>query len=369
MNTIKKEIKNIAVFTSGGDCPGLNATLRAVVNRAHYKYGWKIYGMMDGTTSFFEDKPRYRILTPNDFNFYESRISGSIIGCMNKGFSPFNFPLINKKNGNIIMPAGKEDLTPKFKKIVEDLKIDGIIMTGGDGSMNIIYNLCKIAGINVIGIPKTIDNDTPLTETSVGYSSAVDSCVDAMDALITTAHSHQKWMILEVMGRHAGHIAIKAGISGGADAILMPEINYSVENLIKKVKSVKTEEGREYGLIVVAEGAKTKKSDKNQNGDVAKFIAKKLNDAGIPSRGITLGHIQRGGRVNAYDRFLGTSFGVRAVDSLAQGDKYKMMSYSKEGFTKINLQDVAESVTANVDIKSNKIQTAINMGIYIGEIE
>jgi len=360
---MKKEIKKIAVFTSGGDCPGLNSALRAIVNRAHYKYGWEIYGMKNGTLSFFEGELEYQILTPKDFNFYESRISGSILGCMNKGFSPFDFPLLNK--GKVIMPAGEKDLTPLFKKYIKKLGIDGIIMTGGDGSMNIIYNLCKIAGINVIGIPKTIDNDTPLTETSIGYSSAVDSCVDAMDSLITTAKSHQKWMILEVMGRHAGHIAIKTGIAGGADIILMPEIDYKIENIIKKIKMVEKEEDRDYGLIVVAEGA----LPKNQNGDAGKFIVTKLKEANIDSRSVTLGHIQRGGRPNAYDRFLATSFGVRAVDSLANGDEYKMMSYNKTGFAKIDLQNVANSVTESVDIKSQKIKTALDMGIYIGEIK
>jgi len=364
-NEKMKKIKNIAVLTSGGDCPALNSALRAIVNRAHYKYGWKVYGIKNGVKGFFQKDPQYKILHPRDFNFYESRISGSILGCMNKGESPFTYPLFSK--GRLILPAGKKDLTGQFKESIKKLGIDGIIVVGGDGSMNIMYHLCQKVDVNMIGIPKTIDNDTPLTEISIGYPSVLDTCVSAIDSLITTAKSHQRWMILEVMGRNAGHIAIGSGVAGGADVILIPEINFKIKNIIKKIKSVKKEEGRDFGIIVVAEGTSSKEFKKSKNKTISDFLAKKLEESGIEARAIVLGHIQRGGRPNAYDRLLATSFGTRAVDSLAQGDQYKMLAYNKTGFIKVDLKKVADSITENVNLKSNKIKTAIDMGVYIGD--
>jgi ATP-dependent phosphofructokinase / diphosphate-dependent phosphofructokinase len=363
---MKKEIKRIAIITNGGDCPGLNSAIKAIVNTAHYKYGWEIYGIINGTNGLFKKTPEYRKLLPQDLNFYETRIAGSILGCMNKGRNPFDYPLTN--NGHIMLPAEKENLIPLFKNSIQKLKIDGIIMTGGDGSMFITYKVCKEAGINLIGIPKTIDNDTPITDISIGFSSAINTCVNAIDSLITTARGHQKWMVLEVMGREAGHIALRAGIAGGADIILIPEINYKIENLIKKIKTVKEKEGREFGIIVIAEGILTEELKKYGFLGAGDFIAQKLKEVKIDTRNLVLGHLQRGGYPDAYDRFLATTFGTKAVDSLSNGDQYKMLAFSQGKFIKVDLEEVAKIGIQNVQTNSNKIKLATNMGIYLGEI-
>jgi len=363
---MKKQIKNIAVLTSGGDCPGLNSALKAVVNRAHYEYKWKVYGILNSTEGFFHEQPKYKILKPKDFSFYETRIAGSLLGSSISMVSPFDHKVPDGSKG--MLHAGPKDLTPLFKKAIDDLEIDALIVIGGDGSMGIVYHLCKMFDLPLIGIPKTIDNDTPLTETSIGYFSAVTVCTHALDSLITTAYSHKRWMILEVMGRHAGHIAIKAGIAGAADAIIIPEIKWSFKGIKNKILEVQKEEEREYGIVVIAEGACISNNEFTEEaGSISKQLAKKLSENKINARDTVLGHIQRGATPDAYDRFLATSFGVRAVDALAKGKKNQMMGYSKSAFVEFDIVDVVKEKTGNVKMNSDTIKTAQRMRIYIGE--
>ena len=240
MNNTKK----IGVLTSGGDCSGLNAVIRAVVNAASQK-GWEVYGILNGTDGLTETPIQYEVLT--EHNYSDSawpRLSGSYLGSLNKG----------------VKMESLEEMSAKFGRGVKELGLDAIVVIGGDGSMNICGNYCKGAGIKMVGIPKTIDNDTPITEFSVGFNSAVQVCMDAVDSLNLTARSHHRALILEVMGRDAGHLAMHAALAGMADVCLVPEIPYKIDSIINKLKAVKAS-GRNHAVIVVSEGIK------NENGE------------------------------------------------------------------------------------------------------
>jgi 6-phosphofructokinase 1 len=244
---MSENIKKIGVMTSGGDCAGLNAVIRAVTLRAEH-YDWEIYGILNGTEGLTSRPLKYRKLTAEDFNGPWMRMSGTILGTINKG-----------------VPAESlADLTEKFKTGVKELNLDAIAVIGGDGSMRIVSEYCKGAGINMVGIPKTIDNDTPITEHSVGFATARDVCVEALDRLDATAQSHHRVMILEVMGRDAGHIAMHSAIAGGADVCLVPEIPYSLKGIIKTLRNIK-KHGRQHSLMVVAEGVKTEDKENIKN--------------------------------------------------------------------------------------------------------
>ena len=208
------KIKRIGVLTSGGDCAGLNAVIRAVVNSAA-QYGWEVYGIHNGTDGITETPHRYEVLTVQ--NFSDSpwpRLSGSYLGSLNKG----------------VKMESLEAMTQKFAQGIKDLQLDAIIVVGGDGSMNIVSNYCQGTDVRVIGVPKTIDNDTPITEFSVGFQTACQVCTTAIDSLELTARSHSRALILEVMGRDAGHLAMHSALAGGADVCLVPEIPYKIDS-------------------------------------------------------------------------------------------------------------------------------------------
>ena len=242
--------KKIGILTSGGDCAGLNAVIRAVVHRADL-LGWEVFGIKDGTHGLLQDPPQYRKLEISEFDGNILRRGGTILGTTNKG-DPFAFP----------MPDGSlkdrsDEIIANFKKI----GLDAVICIGGDGSFAILRKLAQKGGINMVGVPKTIDNDIGCTEASVGFDTAVSVATEALDRLQPTAASHDRVMVLEVMGRDAGHIALTAGIAGGADVILIPEIGYSLESVNKKIKSVLAS-GRNFGLVVVSEAVKTEEGEK-----------------------------------------------------------------------------------------------------------
>lgn len=360
-----KKIKKIAVFTSGGDCPGLNAALRAVVNRATYIYGWDVIGIYDAGYSLYTDNPEYKKLNPSDFSVFESRLSGSILRCLTHKINPFPYSLPDASNEDY--KANEENLVPKFAENIKKLGVDGLIITGGDGSLSIIYRVCKEVGLPFVGIPKTIDNDTPCTQISIGFSTAVDTCVDAMDHLITNAYSHKRWLILEVMGRHAGHIALRSGIAGGADAILIPEIKYTYKGLLARINDIKKKENRDYGIIVISEGAY---SDifKDKSKNISTLITEKLKEDGITAREDVLGHVQRGGITNSYDRRLATIFGTMATDVLANGQEHKMVGYENGKFKIYDMEQFIEERTEPVNKNSFDVKIAKSMGIYMGDV-
>lgn len=356
--------KRIGILTSGGDCAGLNAVIRSVVHSAH-NLGWETIGILDGTAGLLCNPPQYRALSPNEFDGNLLRQGGTILGTTNKG-NPFAFPMpdgtIKDRSGEII--AG-------FKT----LKLDAVIGIGGDGSFAILSKLVKQGGINMVGIPKTIDNDIGLTDTSVGFDTAVAVATEALDRLQPTAASHDRVMILEVMGRDAGHIALAAGIAGGADVILLPEIKYSIEAIAKKIKAVK-ESGRNFGLVVVSEAVKTADGSKyevqysdgqKRYGGIGNYIGMKLAEAtGSETRVTVLGHVQRGSPPTYNDRLLASAFGVRAVQLIAEGKFGRMVAWQNREVVDVAIEDAIKAYQ-QVDLDSPLVHTARALGISLGD--
>jgi len=242
--------KTIAILTSGGDCAGLNAVIRAVVVAADH-IGWKVLGIETGTAGLLETPARVRELDPDDFDGDVMRRGGTILGTTNNR-DPFHYP----------MPDGSvKDRSEELINVVKGLNVDALIGVGGDGSFDILSRLATQGGLNFVGIPKTIDNDVSETALCVGFDTAVSVATEALDRLQPTAASHDRVMILEVMGRDAGHIALHAGIAGGVDVILLPEIAYNIDSIAAKIQRVK-EEGRNFALVIVSEAVKSPDGEK-----------------------------------------------------------------------------------------------------------
>ncbi len=356
--------KRIGILTSGGDCAGLNAVIRSVVHSAHYQ-GWEVVGILDGTAGLLQDPPEYRVLTPNEFDGNLLRQGGTILGTTNKG-NPFAFP----------MPDGS--LKDRSGEIVDGfhaLKLDAVIGIGGDGSFAILSKLAKQGGIKMVGIPKTIDNDIGMTDTSVGFDTAVAVATEALDRLQPTAASHDRVMILEVMGRDAGHIALAAGIAGGADVILIPEIQYSIEKIAEKVKAVKVS-GRNFGLIIVSEAVKLQDGGKSEvefadgqkrYGGIGNYIGAKLSEAtGVETRVTVLGHVQRGSQPTYNDRLLASAFGVKAVQLIREGKFGRMVAWQNRQVVDVAIED-AIAAYQQVDPDSTLVHTARELGISFGD--
>lgn len=356
--------KRIGILTSGGDCAGLNAVIRAVVHSAD-QLGWEVVGILDGTAGLLQHPPQARILTPADFDTNLLRQGGTILGTTNKG-DPFAFPM---PDGSVKDRSG--EIVDSFKS----LNLDAVIGIGGDGSFAILSKLVKQGGINMVGIPKTIDNDIGMTETSVGFDTAVAVATEALDRLQPTAASHDRVMILEVMGRDAGHIAVAAGIAGGADVILIPEIKYSIENIAHKIREVK-ESGRNFGLIVVSEAVQTVEGGKYQieyadgqkrYGGIGNYIGLKLAEAtGSETRVTVLGHVQRGSAPTYNDRLLASAFGVHAVHLIQQGKFGRMVAWQNRAVVDVAIEDAIKAYQ-QVDLDSTLVQTARALGISLGD--
>ena len=314
-----KKIKKIGILTGGGDCPGLNAVIRAVTKSAIENYGWEVFGIEDGYAGLIEK--RGHALTQAQVSGILT-LGGTILGTSNRA-DPFRVPVIKGKNVRF------EDHSDQSVENFRQWGLDVLVAVGGDGTLSIANQLCR-KGIPVVGIPKTIDNDLSGTDYTFGFHTAVSICTEAIDRLHTTAAAHHRVMILEVMGRNAGWIALHSGSAGGADIILIPEFPYSMEAVSKAVKK-RAQHGKKFSLVVVAEGAKEKggkviqkKSDlKNpypiKLGGVGKYLEEQLEKlTGLETRSASLGHIQRGGSPVPADRNLGTLFGTRAVELIHQ---------------------------------------------------
>jgi 6-phosphofructokinase 1 len=356
-------IKRIGVLTSGGDCAGLNAVISAVVEAASKK-GWEVYGINDGTEGITEKPHRYEVLTVK--NFSDSpwpRLSGSYLGSLNKGMRVESI----------------EEVSKRFAIGVKELGLDAIVVIGGDGSMNIVSNMCKGSLVKIVGIPKTIDNDTPITEFSVGFQTAVQYCTTSIDSLELTARSHNRAMITEVMGRDAGHLALHSALAGKADVCLIPEIPYTIDGIIAKLKEIKAR-GRNHAVIVVSEGIKTEdgqvvSSAKNMVGEavyggvgqyLCNEISKRYGD--FQFRVTTLGHLQRSGVPVAFDRLLASLFGAKAIELLDQGEDNKMVIWKDGEVSAVKLPDVVKAGTTLIDVNGKYVQAAKALGMYIGEI-
>lgn len=355
--------KRIAIFTSGGDCAGLNAVMRAAVLRAD-SFGWEVVGLLNGTAGLLEKEPQYKILKPEQFDGNIMRMGGTILGTTNSR-DPFAYKM---DDGRVIDRS--EELIQAFK----GLGIESIIGIGGDGSFAILGKLVKQGGLNFIGIPKTIDNDVFMTDFAVGYDTAVSVATEALDRLQPTAASHDRVMILEVMGRDAGHIALNAGIAGGADVILIPEIDYSIENIASKIKDVK-DRGRNFALIIVSEAVKTPDGKKHEvvyhggetrYGGIGDYLGVKIAEAtGSETRVTVLGHVQRGASPSYNDRLLASAFGVKAVELINEGNYGRMVAWRNEDVVDVDIED-AIAKCHTVDVNGMLVHTAKSLGISFG---
>ncbi len=358
--------KRIGILTSGGDCAGLNAVIRAVVFRAVHGHGWEVIGVRRGTSGLMTQPPDVISLSLDMFSGEVLRMGGTLIGTTNRG-NPFAFPM---PDGTIV------DRTEELYAGYRALGLDGLIVVGGDGSFGILARLVAEGGLQVVGIPKTIDNDVAHTENAIGFISAVNIATEALDRLQTTAASHSRIMILEVMGRDAGHIALASGIAGGADIILIPEIPYTIEALAQKIQEVGTVWDRDFALVVVAEGCKTEGGasvtinhgdGRSRYGGIGHYLADQLSQAtGWESRFTILGHVQRGGAPSTTDRVLGAAFGVRAVDLIAQGTFGRVVVWQNREVADVPLDEVA-GFHRIVEVDGPLMGTARGLGICFGD--
>ena len=338
----------ILIATGGGDCPGLNAVIRGIVKRAAQEGGeWQIFGCIESFNGILKDDVEIVELT-------ESKVSGlhvkggTIIKTTNKG-GPFHFP-VRKPDGSWVM----EDRSQLMKKRFENMGFDAIINIGGDGSQRISLDLLKL-GIPVVGVPKTIDNDLSSTDFTFGFQTAVQIATEAIDKLVTTAESHNRVFIMEVMGRDAGWIALHTAIAGGADVCIIPEIPYNPEAIAKKIET-RYKNGMGFCNIVIAEGAKrvggdvvgkapTAIGDQHiKLGGVGDVLKQELVDLGVEHdiRVTVLGHLQRGGTPVAYDRILATEFGVKAFELVKEKKYGNLVVYRHPNISYVPLEEAVK---------------------------
>lgn len=358
--------KRIGVLTSGGDCPGLNAAIRAIVHQAVESYKWRVFGIHTGTTGLLKNPLDYIELTPSLCNTDLMRRGGTFLGSTNKD-NPFYFP----------MPDGQHaDRSEDFFKGYRKLNLDALIGIGGDGSLKVLSKLSARGGINLVAIPKTIDNDVMGTENAIGYMTAISVATEALDRLQPTAASHQRVMILEVMGRDTGHIALAAGVAGGADVILIPEISYKLSVIYKKIQELSAR-GQNCALIIVAEGVKKEDgqpltiTDPNTGRSlyrgIGHYLSEKINGAtGAETRVTVLGHVQRGGQPCAEDRLLASKFGSYAVQCVADERFGHMVALEGHHITHVPIANVL-NMQKRVRLDGSTMKTARGLGICFGD--
>jgi ATP-dependent phosphofructokinase / diphosphate-dependent phosphofructokinase len=357
--------KRLGLLTSGGDCGGLNAVIRAVTRHAVETYGWDVLGIRNGSTGLLRRPPDAERLDPLGFDAAMMRLGGTILGTTNKG-NPFAFP----------MPDGTlADRSSEVVAAYHALSLDALIGIGGDGSFAILRRLAQQGGIPLVGIPKTIDNDVRGTEVSIGYDTAVAVATEALDRLQPTAASHDRVMVLEVMGRDAGHIAIAAGIAGGADIVLIPEISYRLDAVAAHIDRLRRR-GRNFALVIAAESVKNPEGQlvyRHHPGGERSYggVGAALADAiarltGADTRVTVLGHLQRGGQPTLGDRLLASAFGVAAVDLVAAGRFDRMVAWRDRRVVDVALQK-AISGPRLVDPEGALVRTARGLGICLGD--
>ena len=364
--------KKVLVVTGGGDCPGLNAVIRGIVKSAELEGGWEVIGCIESYNGLLKDDVEIVNLTEKDVAGIHVK-GGTIIKTTNKG-GPFHFP-IQKEDGSWV----EVDRSELFKKRLESLGIDAIISIGGDGSQRISLQLANM-GINIVGVPKTIDNDLSSTDFTFGFQTAVQIATEAVDKLVTTASSHSRVFILEVMGRDAGWIALHSAIAGGAEVCIIPEIPYDPQFILSKIES-RYKNGRGFCNIVIAEGAKgldgkitgsapTAMGDQHVKlGGVGDKLKYELEQLGFVHdiRVMVLGHLQRGGTPVAYDRILATAFGVKAFE-LVKEQKYRtMVVYNHPDITYVPLDEAVKSPNNIKPATSSLVNTAKKIGISFGD--
>ncbi len=358
------KVDRIGVLTGGGDAPGLNAVIRAVVKSAANCHCETI-GLEDSFDGLIEPD-RHRVLTPKDVTGI-LRLGGTILGTVNRG-NPFAYPIETS--------GGTVDYSERCIEMFHHLGLDALIVIGGDGTLSIAYEFFK-RGIPLVGVPKTIDNDIVETTNCFGFSSAVDFATDAIDRLHTTAEAHHRIMCVEVMGRYAGWIAMYAGIAGGADVILIPEIPYDLAKVSERI-AAREKWGARFHIVVVAEGAKPKGGAVSvveaakpgvveRLGGAGQLVAEALEKlTGKETRTTVLGHLQRGGSPSSFDRVLATRFGAKAVELLQQRQFGLMVAYKPPDISSVPLEKIVGR-TRNVPPDSDVVRTARALGIALGD--
>lgn len=326
-------VEHIAILTGGGDCPGLNAVIRAAVRRGINQHNIFMHGFRDGWRGVLDGTPEPLTLE-------------STVGILHRGGT-----VLGTSRTNPVEQGGGPD---RIREVLELHEIDGLIVIGGEGTLSAATTLSGDHGIPIVGVPKTIDNDLAGTQFTIGFSTALDIATDAVDRLHTTAESHNRVMLLEVMGRHAGWIATYSGMAGGADAILIPERPFDIDRVVRHLKR-RHGTGRRFSIVVVAEGAVPAEGtlalpeyDRDEFGrprlgGLATVLGSIIEErTGYPTRVTILGHVQRGGRPNAFDRVLGTSMGVAAIDLAAKGEWGQMVGMRGNDIVPVPLRVATE---------------------------
>jgi ATP-dependent phosphofructokinase / diphosphate-dependent phosphofructokinase len=333
------KLHRIGILTGGGDCPGLNAVIRSIAKPAMRHFNAKVIGVIDGYEGMVEG--RHRELSPMDVTGIINQ-GGTILGTSNKG-DPFHFPMGERGNMRIV------DASQQVIDHYRNMKLDVLVTIGGDGTQIIAHKLSQM-GLNVIGVPKTIDNDLDSTDITFGHDSARAVATDAIDRLQTTASAHHRVIVLETMGRYAGWIALGAGVAGGADIILIPEIPFSWDKVFETV--LMRSKGAKFSIVCIAEGAKPKggevsvkemdkkRTDPVRLGGIGELVAKRIEDeTGVETRVTVLGHVQRGGSPTAFDRILATQFGSAALQAASTGEFAVMTSLRQNGVITVPLKE------------------------------
>ncbi len=359
--------KRIAILTGGGDCPGINAVIRAVAKKAIDEKGMEVIGIEDGYHGMVNN--RYRRLSDNDVSGILT-LGGTILGT-SKTANPYRYPV--KKGDRLAF----KDLSKMAIKNLKNLDIDCLVCIGGDGTLGIAYRLFK-EGVPVIGLPKTIDNDLRGTEISFGFDSAVSIATEGIDRIHTTAQSHHRVMIVEVMGHRAGWIALYSGVAGGGDIILIPEIPYHINILSEKVKE-RNERGKKFSIVVVAEGAKPKggnvviqrivkeSSDPIRLGGIGFLLGEQIEKiTGIETRTVVMGHLLRGGSPTPFDRILATGLGTKAVDIIEKKAFGNMVGVKMNSLITVPLKEVAQG-PKTIPLNHPLIKAARSLGTCFGD--
>lgn len=363
--------KKLLIVTGGGDCPGLNAVIRATTKRAQQTGEWEVYGSVEAYNGVLLD-PMELILLDNRAIAGIHVKGGTIIGTTNKG-GPFAWP-VEQPDGSWATVDRSGEMIDRLR----DFGIDAVISIGGDGSQAISQRLYE-KGLNIVGVPKTIDNDLSATDFTFGFQTAVQIATESIDKLVTTAESHNRVMIMEVMGREAGWIALHAAVAGGAEVCIIPEIPYDIDKVVERIEA-RYQARRGFANVIIAEGAKPKggsvlshKSEEAgyQNvrlGGIGYQLQQEILAAGCQasSRVTVLGHLQRGGIPTAFDRILAAQYGVKAFEMVLDGKFGRMAAYRNNSIIDVSLEEAIAQYN-HVDPKSFLMQTARGIGISFGD--
>ena len=356
--------RKIGIMTTGGDCSGLNTVIQRIIDGC-VRRKWKLVGILDGTDGLYSNPPKTVDLMNNTFQFASSHLAGSILGNGNANVTNFESCA---KTGKL------SAFNKRLQKSLRDLNLDALILIGGNGSLSLAHLYREIYnGVQLVCIPKTIDMDVPLTDKTVGFDTAVQQLTSYCDQLLLTARSHHRWFVVQTMGRDCGQLALNAGVAINADAVLIPEIKFDVDNLVKHIKQSK----HDYGIILVSEGI----SIRGHSGEPATMISRALDKANIPNRTAFPEHIQRAGDTLATDRILASAFADTALQAIESGETYVMTVVQNGEYKTISLNEffaagkqqrdphIIGAITSNAYVEPDNVllQIATDMGIYIGE--